>query len=460
MKPDRSVAMEDRSLLGRMLANLGWLIGGKGFGAICSLAYLAILTRTLGLTDFGHFSLIFGTSQALIAVTGFQTWRVVVRFGAEHVHHRNWDAFGRLAMLAGVLDLCGALVGCGIAYLAFYRFAGALGLAPELVDLAFWFNIASLWALVSAPTGIVRALNRFDVAVYVEAVVPLGRLIAAIIILLTGPSLARFLIAWAAVDILEALIYWIMARRLCPQSIRLSHLKDFTGALRDNPGVIRFFIITFCSATLEAAYNNGPLLAVGYLVGTRAAGLYRLAQQVAQGLAKLSTLLARAAYAEIARARVASALDAFRKLIRQTSILAGAGGAIVVLTVLLAGGVLLELLGGEQFAAGKPILIALVVGASFELASVAFEPTLDSTGRAYLSLASRVLAVAATAGGISAFVPAGGAEGVAWGVALGGAVHYLAVGAMAWVVMRNLVRNERRQRDAAGLGNAGAKLEL
>ena len=459
MKRKRPVAMEDRSLLGRMLANLGWLIGGKGFGAICSLVYLAILTRTLGLKDFGHFSLIFGTSQALIAVAGFQTWRVVVRFGAEHVHHKNWDAFGRLGMLAGVLDVCGALVGCAIAYLAFYQFADALGLNPELVDLAFWFNVASLWALVSAPTGIVRALDRFDVAVYVEAVVPLGRLVAAVAIWLTEPTLARFLIAWAAIDILEALIYWIMARRLCPQSIRLSHLKDFTGALNDNPGVIRFFIITFCSATLEATYRNGPLLAVGYLVGTRAAGLYRLAQQLAQGLAKLSTLLARAAYAEIARARVASALDEFRKLIRQTSILAGAGSAIVVLLVLVAGGLLLELLGGEQFAAGKPILIALVVGASFELASVAFEPMLDSTGRAKLSLTSRFLAVAATAVGILAFAPSGGAQGIAWGVALGGAVHYIAMGAMAWIVLRILVRNDRQEKQASAQADNGTKLE-
>lgn len=435
-----------------MLANLGWLIGGKGFGAICSLIYLAILTRTLGLKDFGHFSLIFGTSQALIAVAGFQTWRVVVRFGAEHVHHKNWEAFGRLGMLAGVLDVCGALVGCGIAYLAFFQFAGALGLNPELIDLAFWFNVASLWALVSAPTGIVRALDRFDVAVYVEAIVPLGRLLAALAIWLTGPSLTRFLIAWAAIDILEALLYWIMARRLCPQAIRLSHLKDFTGALRDNPGVIRFFFITFCSATLEAAYRNGPLLAVGYLVGTRAAGLYRLAQQLAQGLAKLSTLLARAAYAEIARARVASKLDEFRKLIRQTSVLAGAGSAIVVLIVLVAGGLLLEILGGEQFAAGKPILIALVVGASFELASVAFEPMLDSTGRAKLSLTARALAVTATAAGVFAFATSGGAEGVAWGVALGGAVHYLAMGGMAWLVLRSLVRADRRESEMVQRG--------
>ena len=40
---------QPQSLLGRMLANTAWLLGGKGFGAVCSLIYLAILARSLGL---------------------------------------------------------------------------------------------------------------------------------------------------------------------------------------------------------------------------------------------------------------------------------------------------------------------------------------------------------------------------------------------------------------------------
>tara|TARA_R110000765_G_scaffold421885_1_gene528439 strand:+ start:1024 stop:1176 length:153 start_codon:yes stop_codon:yes gene_type:complete len=50
------------------------LIGGKGFGAIYSLIYLAILSRTLVIKDFGHFSLIFATGQAFVAIAGFQSW--------------------------------------------------------------------------------------------------------------------------------------------------------------------------------------------------------------------------------------------------------------------------------------------------------------------------------------------------------------------------------------------------
>lgn len=429
------------SPLSRIVANTAWLIGGKGFGAVCSLIYLAILTRTLGLKGFGHFALIFGTAQALIAIAGFQTWRVVVRYGAPHVHARDWRKFGQLAMLCGMLDVAGAAFGCLIAWVAIYHSGGLIHINPSYVDPAFWFCCAMLWAIVSAPIGIVRALDRFDMAVYVEALVPAGRLAAALVIAATGPSVVKFLIAWAVIDLIEAAAYWAIARYLCPAAIRMSHLVRWRNALRDNPGIKGFFGITYVGSTIEAIMHNGPLLAVGGLFGTRAAGLYRLASQLSQALTKLSTLLARAVYAEISRARVASAAAEFRKLAVQTSLLAGGAGAVVVTVALLAGGQLLALLGGDEFARGAAILIPLAIAGSFDLASVAFEPVLHSTGLARHALAARALALVALGGASLAFIGFE-AEGIAWAVAIGGAVGYLAMGFFA---RRTLYRLEHRE---------------
>ncbi|HMP57466.1 MAG TPA: oligosaccharide flippase family protein [Novosphingobium sp.] len=423
--------------LARIFANMAWLLGGKGFGAICGIAYLAILTRSLGLKDFGHFSLIFGTAQALIAIAGFQTWRVVVRYGSEHVHRQDWDRFGRLGMLCGLIDAIGAVVGCLLAGGIIFGFSRVLDLNPDYIDMAFWFCVAMVWALVSAPTGIVRALHRFDMAVYVEALVPILRLAAAIGIWWTGPSVARFLIAWAAIDLIEAAAYWLMARKLCPQAVRLSNLKRWREALAENPGVERFFLVTYMGATLDAVMRYGPLLAVGGLVGTRSAGLYRLAAQLTQSMSKMSTLLTRAVYAEVARVRVASATAEFRKLAVQTSLGAGIAGAVVVGIALLAGRQLLTLIGGEEFQDGAVILVPLAVAASFELASVAFEPVLHSTGRARLSLIARLLAVAGLGLGILA-LKGFGAIGIAWAVAIGGAVGYVAMGLMAYATLRRI----------------------
>ena len=436
--PEKADRPRPTSLLGRMLANTAWLLGGKGFGALCSLAYLAILARSLGLKDFGHFSLIFASAQALIAFVGFETWRTVVRYGAAHVHAEDWGAFGRLAMLAGLLDLVGALLGVGIAWTIYYQFDDLLGLNAALRDDAFLFTCAMVFALVSAPTGIVRALDRFDVAVYVEAVVPLGRLIAAVVIWLTGPSLFRFLFAWAAIDLIEAALYWIVARKLSPRAIRLRNLRNWRKATEDNPGIGRFFLITWGSAALDALGKQGPLLAVGYLVSTSAAGLFRLAAQLSQGLGKLSTLLMRAAYAEINRARVTAEPAEFRKLVQSTSALAAGAGALVLLLAALFGRMLLELIGGPEFGPAYVVLIPLTVAACFELASVAFEPVLHSTGRARHALVARLAGLGAMVTGIAFLIGNEAAGQIALAVAVGGAVTYLVLGLMAFHTLRKL----------------------
>jgi O-antigen/teichoic acid export membrane protein len=429
---------QSATLLGRVFSNVVWLLGGKGFGAICSLVYLGILTRSLGVKGFGHFSLIFGTSQALIALAGFQTWRVVVRYGAEHVHKKDWGAFGRLGMLCGLLDVVGAIVGCGVAYLAFYQFADALDLNRKLIDTAFWFNIAAVWAVVSAPTGIVRALDRFDVAVYVEAMVPLLRLGAAVAIWLNEPSLAKFLLAWAIIDLMETAAYWAMAKVLCPEAVQLRNLKGWRQALAENPGVGRFFMITYAGATLEAITRHGPLLAVGFFVGTSAAGIYRLAHQLAQGLSKFSSLLTRAVYAEVARARVVAKAADFRKLALQTARIAGASGALVVTLAILLGEQLVVLLGGEAFRITQVILVPLVLAASLELAGVPFEPVLHSAGRARQSLIARTLGVAALSVAVLLLVEEHEGVGAAWGVVIGSLVNYLVMGLMARRTLRQL----------------------
>jgi O-antigen/teichoic acid export membrane protein len=417
--------------LARIVANTAWLIGGRSIGGILSLVYLAILTRSLGLKAFGHFSLIFGTSQALIAVAGFETWRIVVRYGAEHVHKEDWPALGRLSMFTAVLDVAGAIVGTGLAYIVFFHFSHLLHLNRSLVTTAFWFNVAAVWALVMTPTGIVRALDRFDVSTYVEAIVPVGRLIAAVTIWFAGPSLVRFLIAWAAIDLLEAALYWVMARRLCPQAVRLSHLSGWREALRENPRITRFFWVTYAGATLDAALKQGPLLAAGYFTGTKSAGLFRLARQLAQSLGKLAGMLTRAVYAEIARARVEAAVHEFRRLAYRTALLAGVGGVIVVVLAMLLGGTLMDLLGGDAFRGGGTLLVPLAIAASFDLAAVAFEPVLHATGHPQYSLTARLLAVLAAILAMLAWVHAYGVHGIAWAVAVGGGVGYLALGALA-----------------------------
>jgi O-antigen/teichoic acid export membrane protein len=417
-----------------MLANVGWLLGGKGFGAVCSLAYLAVLARSLGLEHFGHFALIFGSAQALVSIVGFQTWQTVVRFGAAPLHAGDHATFGRLAILCGVIDAAAALSGCLLAGLAYYGFGDDLGLNPSLVPTAFAFTCAMLWARTTTANGIVRVLGRFDVATYVEAIVPIGRLLAAVAIWISGPSLLAFLVAWALIDLAAGAAYWIAAKRLVPDALRLVHFGTFPSSIGDHPGIGRFLGITYLTSALDALLKQGPLLAVGYFLTTSAAGLYRLADQLAQGLGKCAALFARAIYAEIARARVAISHHEFRRLVGQVSAIATLGGTTITVVAALGGRELLHAIGGEDFAAGHAVLLPLAIAASIELAAVAYEPVLHAAGRAALPLVAKLCAILAVVGAGAILIDSG-STGVAWSVSIGYLVYFLIITPMTWLVL-------------------------
>ncbi len=425
----------------RVLKNIGWLLGGKGFGAVCSLVYLAILSRSLGLRDFGHFSLIFGTAQALVAIAGFQTWQTIVRFGTPDVVAGKWDRFGRLAVLGGLIDAAGAAMGCIMAGAAIYGLSATLELNPVYIDMAFLFSCALLWARVSAPLGVIRVLDRYDLAVGVGAITPAARLLAAVAIWLTGSSVGRFLLAWAVIELAVAALYWIVAWRLRPDALRLSKLRNWRHTIEEHPGILRFLGITYANTTVVAVLHQGPLLAVGYFLGTSAAGVYRIADQLAQGLSKLATLVAQALYPEVNRQRHGSSLRGFRRLVRRVNFLVIGTGMLVATLAVLLGEELLVLIGGGDFALGAAVLVPLAIAASFELASVSYEPVLHSTGHASYPLFVRLLGVVVLAIGISAFVGAG-PVGAGWAVAVASAAIYLAMSVTVWLVLRGIARRE------------------
>ena len=419
-----------------ILRNLGWLLGGKGVAAVCSIVYLAILARSLGVKDFGHFSLIFATALALVEIAGFQTWQMVVRYGAPHLAKGDWDAFGRLAMGGGLIDLMGGILGCMVAWVAIVRFGAALELNPAYAQSAFWFVCALVLSRVSAPLGIMRTLDRYEVAVAAGSLTPVARVIAALAIWLSGASVEKFLMAWAGIEIATAALYWVMAKRIAPQTVAFRHLFHLRRMRDENPGILKFLGVTYVSASLYGAMQQGPLLAVGYFLGTSAAGIYRIADQLAKGLGKLATLSAQALYPEVNRQKHAAPHEEFVKLVRRINVTVLIAGGVLVAATIALGGTILQLIGGADFARGGPILVPLVLAASLELASVSYEPVLHAHGKAHYQLAARLFTLLAMAG-LIVWLASGGPVWVGWAVAGAMAAGFVLASAMVgWVIHR------------------------
>ncbi|MET0366433.1 MAG: oligosaccharide flippase family protein [Sphingobium sp.] len=400
---------KQRSPFGRALANVGWLLSSKGVGAVLSLVYLALATRTLGIRGFGEFALILGAAQGVAALVGFESWQSVVRFGLKHLHEHAEDRLLALIRFSLLLDIVAALFGCGVAALALVIMRERFGWSAELARDAFFFALATLLSVRSTAIGVLRLHDRFALGAVADSVTPIARFFGALLAVWSHATITGFLIAWAMGEVLSAVTYWIGAARV--QRGILGRPASIAQVAADNPGLLRFAWQTNLATTLNASSRQFAVVVVGFVAGPVAAGGYRLAYQLSLALLRGSDLFARAVFPEVARAHANKDSGDLATLARNSARFTVSAGLITCILVPLLGSPALHLIGGKDFGAVYPLLVLLGVAASLDIMAVGFEPLLVGTGRAATALRIRLASVALLFGGMVAFMSKWGAVG-------------------------------------------------
>ena len=396
-----------------VMQNFGWMLASRGLAAAFSLVYLAIVTRSLGVTGFGKFALITGAAQLLSNLLAFQTWQIIVQYGVEHAERRDEQRLARLYRAALLLDMVSAVAGIAASIVILHFFAGALGLKDTLSRATLIFNIIMLVSLRSTPLGILRLRDRFSLAAAADSAEPTMRLIGATLVGLVHPTLQGFLIAWAVAELLTAVAYWYAVHRIGEFRPLLRRGLSLRGLLAENPGIIRYAVTTNLSQSLMVSSRQLPLFLVGGLTGMAAAGAFRLAAQLSRSLTTLSQMIARAAFPEIVRAVRSGGMGELGAMLSRSVRLTLAAAAVVFILAAVFGMPLLTLIGGRAFGSAYPSLLWLAAAGCVDLVVVAFEPSIAAANRAHLAFYARIAATATLIGASLLLEPLMGAAGIA-----------------------------------------------
>lgn len=439
MKLKRAKGSSAQDGFARILANTGWLLGGKGVGAVLSLAYLAIVTRTLGVADFGRFALVLSAANVIKALVSFDSWQIVVRYGQPHLAEGNSNALNRVLRFCILIDLASALVGGLIAGAIILLFGNALDLGPGTGLQAWLFCMVMLITIRSSPTGILRLFDRFDSAAFAETMIPVGRMIGAAVALALSPTISGFLAAWAFAELVCAISYWWLALRVGGDRIGSWRAGRALDARHENPGIIGFLTATNLQTSLSAIGQQVAVLIVGAFVGPTGAGLYRLANQLANSLTKISSLLSRSIFVELSRTQSSHGVHALRALFRRTNRLALIAGAIIIALILTIGHPLLGLIAGKEFLPAYPLLMLLGVSACIDLVGVSYRPLLMATDRTTQSLRITFISTLMLLGTQALLLPLHGT--------IGAAIANIIASITGFTMMGLATRHALRQRD-------------
>jgi len=340
-----------------LLKNTSYLAVSKGVAAVASIATLAFTGRSLGLETFGLLILIASYAQAANGLTKFQSWQLVIRYGGAALAKGDETSFKRASSFALGLDLTSGLLGMVAALLLLPLIGSWFGIDRAILGYALLYCLLIPTMGASSPSGMLRALDRFDLISWQGVVTPITRASLAGVGYWQGWGLPLFIALWAATDLVGDLFLWFLAwrelkRRKLASGIRLSL------SARDLPNAWPFAIQVNLTSSLMAAWGPIARLIVGGLLGPASAAIYRVAASLADSAQKPADLLAKAYYPEVVRMDLATR-QPWQLMLRGTA-LAGAFGLAGVLLLVIGGRPLIGGLFGSDFLGVYPVLLIMV----------------------------------------------------------------------------------------------------
>ncbi|MEM7690665.1 MAG: lipopolysaccharide biosynthesis protein [Pseudomonadota bacterium] len=395
----------------RLLANIGWLLGGRGFNAVMSLVYLYLATNALGLEGFGYFALIVALGQAITGLANFQTWQFIVRWGANgggSPEEPDPAAVREATGFAMALDMLSVILGSAVAAVVVATAPLWLPLPQDLLWLTFGYCVVSLLSIRTTPTGLLRLRFKFATATFAEAVQPAIRAVGAVLATLFMPDVFGFILAWAASEVAVAIALWIAAIQTDRPDPRALSLRRIPAKY---PDAWAFVWSTNMSGTLTIAGKQVIILLVGTFGGAALAGGFRVAAQLGQAMVSLAQTVSKAIFPELVHAKE-NALTMARRMAN----IALVAGVLAVVVALLGGRWALSTLTQADFSAFYWAMVILSIAGAVELIGASLESLLVSAGRAGTAFLVRAVPTVLALVLLDTAIAWNGAKGAAFAV--------------------------------------------
>ncbi|MDZ7826946.1 MAG: hypothetical protein U5R48_14180 [Gammaproteobacteria bacterium] len=152
------------------------------------------------------------------------------------------------------------------------------------------------------------------------------------------------------------------------------------GRRGEHTGLGRYLVIGWWQSSLELVPRQLSTLLAGALLGSTGAGLFQLARDVANVLARPALMLRQAALPDLARVWHAGGRSFVAATLRLSLVMAGPALALVALIAPVARPGLTAVFG-PGYATAAPLLMLLLLAASLELAAAPLRAAAYAMGR-------------------------------------------------------------------------------
>lgn len=344
-----------------IIRNTAYLGSSNVVSALLGLIALSCAGKGMTPEMFGVLVVVQSYAKAISDFIKFQTWQLVVQYGTPALHSKNIQRFRDVISLSFGLDIVSGAVAVAGGMILLPFLSHSMGLTSDDFWLAMLYCTLIPSMAASTPTGILRAVDRFDLIAIQQATKPFLRALGSVIAWYFDLGFAGFVVAWYFSNLVGGTMYWwFAAKELRRLNIHNALRPSILKAGRKLEDAWNFVWTTNFAHSIWAARNSCTTVLVGIVLGPAAAGLFKIAMTFFDAAGTPAGLLEKSFYPEIMRMDPRTKKP--WKLAIKSAALAGGLGIVVAAAVLLIGKPLISVVFGHKYLEAYD-LIQVMLGA-------------------------------------------------------------------------------------------------
>lgn len=396
-----------------IIRNAAYLGSSNVVSALLGLIALSCAGKGMTPAMFGVLVVVQSYAKAISDFIKFQTWQLVVQYGTPALASKNLQRFRDVISLSFGLDIVSGAVAVAGGMILLPFLSHSMGLTSDDFWLAMLYCTLIPSMAASTPTGILRAVDRFDLIAIQQATKPFLRAVGSVIAWYFDLGFAGFVVAWYLSNLVGGTMYWwFAAKELKRLNIRNALRPSLFKAARKLEDAWNFVWTTNFAHSIWAARNSCTTVLVGIVLGPAAAGLFKIAMTFFDAAGTPASLLEKSFYPEIMRMDPRTKKP--WKLALRSAVLAGGVGIAVAAVVLLVGKPLISVVFGHKYLEAYDLIQVMLGAIVISMIGFPQESLLFMAGKQRIFLVMQTVA------------------SVAYIVLLIGLSHYFGVIGAAW----------------------------
>jgi O-antigen/teichoic acid export membrane protein len=377
--------MTPPSSLNKVLKNASILLSGNMGANVFGLLSIAIFTHSQGAVIFGYYVLFLTFIEIIDKIFNFQTWQAFIKFATDFQVKDEHHNVMMLLKYSFLVDLASLVVATLVA-LTLSSFAMEFFSIPvEYHTLLLLMSLTILFKTTEISTGVFRLYDRFKVqakiAVYSSAI----KFGMFALIAFVAPSFEVFVYATVLAQFITMMMKYFYAK-----SVLNEHNITIVEILKEKVNmplfkelkIFSFIVYNNFDVAVRMVSRQLDTVILGKLYGAEIVGIYKIAKEVANLIAKLTDPVYQAIYPEFAKMLANGKKLEAKQMAIKISLYAGGAGLVFYGLFALLGVWAIGLAFGSDFLAAYGVTLVYFIAIFIAIVNLPLVPVLHSKGLA------------------------------------------------------------------------------